>query len=77
MRTDSLDSFKESCSPANSQDLLFSQGSTYSVSSEAGEERRLNIFHELVSFIGKLDPELTSSFSSPLDLQVQATTLKR
>ena len=75
-RNDSLvDS--EDGSPANSQQLLMSQGSNFSVSSEAETEKRLEKFNEVISCITMLDPVLGSAISSPIDLHVQARTLQR
>ena len=69
-------SYSESSSQNNSQPLI-SQGSTYSISSEAEEDNRLVQFNQLVSCLTKLDPVVGSAISAPLDLDVQERTLQR
>ena len=66
----------ETSSLSNSQQML-SQGSTFSTTSEAEAEARIEQFNKLVSSLAMLDPALGESLSQPLDLCVKERTLQR
>ena len=62
---------------SSSQQLMQSQGSTFSSTSEADEETQLKQFNSVISCLTQLDPVLDKPYLAPLDLQVQTRTLQR